>query len=118
MKKRILIIAVLLLVIVIAILIVIKNRAGKTDYNEFVTSNPIHDVIQTIEDVNVSLVDIESIPEDILEICKEQCREYCLKNGIINETFMYYDSNDTEYVFKSTTTDVVITVYIGGKINE
>lgn len=34
--------------------------------------------------------------------------------GIQDETFMYYDSNDTEYVFKSVTTDTYITVYIGG----
>jgi len=30
------------------------------------------------------------------------------------ETFMRYDINDTEYVFKSVTTDTYITVYIGG----
>ena len=116
MKKILIISGLIVIALIIGIFVLIRNKETTVNYNEFVDEEQHHDdVIETIdEDINISLVDIESIPEDILEICFEQCREYCITNGIKDETFMYYDSNDTEYVFKSVTTDTYITVYIGG----
>ena len=116
MKKTFIISGLLIIALTICIFVLIRNKETTVNYNEFVDEEQNHDdVIETIdEDINISLVDIESIPEDILAICIQQCRDYCIANGIQNETFMYYDSNDTEYVFKSVTTDTYITVYIGG----
>lgn len=116
MKKTFIISGLIVIALIVGIFVLVRNKETTVSYNEFVDDDKTHDdVIATIdEDINISLVDIESIPEDILEICFKQCREYCIANGIKDETFMYYDSNDTEYVFKSVTTDTYITVYIGG----
>lgn len=116
MKKYLIIFTIVIVTLIIGVFMLSRNKETTIHYDKFADDDKNHDdVIATIdEDINISLVDIESIPEDILEICFRQCRDYCIANGIQDETFMYYDSNDTEYVFKSVTTDTYITVYIGG----